>query len=261
MKHYNYNFKSHTGCFVMCFNVSIHRLPDYLETRFDAKFVDPEAFNRFYHVSAFKVPTYPVIANEHTEQIQFFSWGLIPFWVKDEASANKIRFNTFNAKSETIFEKPSFRGAIAKKRCLVLVDGFFEWHEAKGKKFPYFIKLKSNDSFALAGIWDAWENKNTGEVRKTFSIITTEANPLMAKIHNTKKRMPVILRTKDEERWLKTELETDEIKSLMVPYDQSDMEVYSVSKLISQRGANTNVPEILDKVEYDEIRSEQTTLF
>jgi len=83
----------------------------------------------------------------------------------------------------------------------------------------------------------------------------------MANIHNTKKRMPVILKAKDEQSWLKPDLAADEIRSLMVPYDQSDMEVYTVSKLISQRGANTNVPEILEKVEYDEITSEQTTLF
>jgi len=80
------------------------------------------------------------------------------------------------------------------KRCLVLADGFYEWREEGGKKYPYYISLTSNDAFALAGIWDKWLNSRTGEMKETFSIITTRANPLLERIHNTRKRMPVILR-------------------------------------------------------------------
>jgi putative SOS response-associated peptidase YedK len=127
---------------------------EYLEGRFNAKFIDPESFEPIYHSSAFSTPNHPVITDSDPEIIQTFSWGLIPSWVKDEEKAKKIAFNTFNARAETIFEKPSFRSSIKKRRCLILVDGFFEWQEVKGKKYPYYIKMSDSEAFALAGIWD-----------------------------------------------------------------------------------------------------------
>jgi len=245
----------------MCFNVSIAEMTGYLEQRFDARFMDPNIYQPIYHVSAFSTPMYPVISAEEPEKIQYYRWGLIPFWVKDEATAHKIRFRTFNAKAETIHEKPSFRTAVKDKRCLVLVDGFYEWREVAGIKFPYHIKLVNEKAFALAGIWDMWENKKTGEKIRSFSIITTDANELLAKIHNTKKRMPVILRPEDEKRWLGAGLDNSEIDSFLKPYKSSEMEGYPVSKLISQKGAHTNVPEIKKKVEYEELKQTQTTFF
>jgi putative SOS response-associated peptidase YedK len=234
---------------------------DYLEMRFQATFENPELFKPIYHVSAFSTPYFPIISNEKPDKIQLFQWGLIPFWVKDEKTANKLRFQTFNAKSETIFEKPSFRTSIKSKRCLVLVNGFFEWQEVKGKKYPYHIKLKSEAVFALAGIWDTWENKQTGEKKNTFSIITTAANPLLEKVHNTKKRMPVILHTTDEMKWLNAELDADEIKALMGQYDSEDMEAYTVSKVITSKGQASNVADAVKKFEYDELKYEQKSLF
>lgn len=245
----------------MCFNISITKMTDYLETRFNAKFIDPETFEPVYHSSAFKTPHLPIISNEAPDKIQFFQWGLIPFWVKNQDQARKISFNTFNAKSETIFEKPSFRSSIKDKRCLVLVDGFFEWKHLKGDKFPHYIKLASSEAFALAGIWDTWENKQTGEQKNTFSIITTSANKLLEKIHNTKKRMPVILKREDESKWLEPDLSPEQIKAMLVPYDDKELEAYSVSKLITTKGQNTNIPEILEKHEYDELKQKQTHLF
>ena len=109
----------------------------------------------------------------------------MPFWTKDEVAAERIRTQTLNARAETIHQKPSFRASIMTKRCLVLVDGFYEWREEGKKKYPYYISLASNDAFALAGIWDRWLNNSTGEVKDTFSIITTRANPLLERIHNT----------------------------------------------------------------------------
>ena len=245
----------------MCFNVSITKMTDHLETRFKAEFEDPSDFKPIYHSSAFSTPYHPVITNEAPNKIQFFQWGLIPFWVRDEAQAKKIRFNTFNAKSETIFEKPSFKSSIKNKRCLVLVDGFFEWHEFKGKKYPYFIRMSTSEAFALAGIWESWKNKETGEQKNTFSIITTEANPLLAKIHNTKKRMPVILKVDDETRWLDDELEAEEIKSILIPFDEKYLEAFTVSKLITSRSQDTNVPEAQIETEYEELKTKQTKLF
>jgi putative SOS response-associated peptidase YedK len=238
----------------MCFNISQIKALEYLESRFDAVFVKPELYKPIYHTSAFTIPSFPVIIDENISEIHLFQWGLIPFWVKDEANANKIRLKTFNAKAETIFEKPSFRSSIISKRCLVIVDGFYEWRHEGGKKYPYYISRADTEAFAMAGIWESWENKSTGEILRTFSIITTEANPLLAKIHNTKKRMPVILKQDDEGKWLGTELNTDEIKSLLKPYDKDDLEAHPVSKLITAKGKNKNVPEVMDKFDYPELK-------
>ncbi len=234
----------------MCFNVSLTKFTEYLEKRFRAKLNEP--FKPIFHAAAFSLPYLPVITNADKNIISFFQWGLIPFWAKNMGTAKKIQTGTFNAKSETIFEKPSFKQSIKEKRCLVLADGFYEWHEYNGKKYPFYIKLKSNEAFALAGIWDTWTDNETGDKKNTFSIITTSANPLIEKIHNTKKRMPVILKEEDESRWL-SEIGDTEIKSLFYSYDDEKLFAYPVSKLITQRGINTDIPQAIEKFEYKDL--------
>ncbi|MFC1970723.1 SOS response-associated peptidase [Chloroflexota bacterium] len=234
----------------MCYNISIITKMDDLEKRFGARFTQPDLYKPLYHVSGFSAPFLPVIPNEDIHAIELFQWGLVPFWTRDKRSANIIRFRTLNARAETVFEKPSFRHSIIKKRCLVLVDGFYEWHEDNNKKYPYYIRLSNHDAFALAGIWENWVNEVNGETRNTFSIITTRANSLMERIHNTRKRMPVILRHEDEQRWLASETDTEQIASLLSPYDDREMDAYTVSPLISRRGENTNIPEVMQNRRY-----------
>ncbi|MEE9150657.1 MAG: SOS response-associated peptidase [Thermoplasmata archaeon] len=245
----------------MCFDISYAQKSDRIEERFDAKFEEPELYQLAYHVSAFSIPDVPVITNEKINTIQFLKWGLIPFWVKDDETAKKIRMKTFNARVETLFEKPSFRQSIKNKRCLVIADGFFEWREVKGKNYPYYIRMADESAFALAGIWDIWHNKKTDEKYNTFSVITTKANPLLSKIHNKKKRMPAILRRDDEMSWLSKDLGREKISSMLKPIDDSLLEAYTVSKLISYRKGNTNVPEVMEKFEYDELKFQQASLF
>ena len=237
----------------MCYNISIITKMDDLEKRFGARFTQPDLYKPFYHASGFSAPFLPVIPNEDIRAIELFQWGLVPFWTKDERSANTIRSRTLNARAETVFEKPSFRHSILKKRCLVLVDGFYEWHEENNKKYPYYIRLRNHNAFALAGIWDSWFNGVTGETRRTFSIITTRANSLMERIHNTRKRMPVILRREDEQRWLTSEMAAKTIASLLRPYDGNEMDAYTVSPLIARRGQNTNTPEVMQSSKYKEL--------
>jgi putative SOS response-associated peptidase YedK len=166
-----------------------------------------------------------------------------------------IRTRTFNARSETVRTKPAFRLSIKSKRCLVPVDGFFEWRDFEKKKYPYFIRLKGQSPFALAGIWDSWKDQATGEVVETFSILTTQANPMMEKIHNTKKRMPVILRKEDEQRYLDPGATSEEIDSMLNPYDENLMEAYTVSRsvLTDKQGVDSSEvirfhydPELID---------------
>ena len=245
----------------MCFNASISKDIDYIEKRFDAEFEEPDMFEPIYHVSAFSAPYFPVISNERVEKIRLFQWGLVPYWTKDERYADEIRFKTGNARAETIHEKPSFRQPIRNRRCLVLADGFYEWREVRGRKYPYYIRLKDRGAFAFAGIWDRWQDREAGRERNTFSIITTRANPLLKKIHNTKKRMPVMLPKENEKRWLMEGLERDDIDSMLIPYDDRYMEAYSVSKLITAKGAENNVPGVMKRFQYRELESEQARLF
>lgn len=245
----------------MCFNYSINKKPEYLEERFDAEFEESDKFDRVYQVSAFSDVDLPVITNKKPDKISFFKWGLIPHWVKDMEEAKDISSKTKNARGESIFEKPAFRAAAAKRRCLILADGFFEWREIGGRKFPYYIKLKNDDAFAFAGIWGRWEDKAENKYIYSYSLITTEANPMLAEIHNTKKRMPVILTKENEKRWLEVGGNLEEAIDILVPYDEKKMEAYTISKLITDTNFQINSPEVLEPHHYPELGMKQEKLF
>lgn len=186
----------------MCYHATQTKTVMQLENRFKARFSNPDEYYPAIY-NGFQHPKTPVITNADATSIQMYNWGLIPFWAKD----NSIRKNTLNARFETLNEKASFRSSL-NNRCLVLSDGFYEWEwlDPKGKqKQKYLITLPNEEAFAFAGLWNDWVDKSTGEIVKTYTIITTEANELMAKIHNTKKRMPFILAPELEEAWLQGE--------------------------------------------------------
>ena len=183
----------------MCFFMQQSKSATELQNRFHAEFINPHL-----HVSGnyngFQHPLTPVITNQDIHTIELYRWGLIPHWAKDDS----IKKNTLNARSETISEKPAFRSCIH-QRCLVLVDGFFEWQwlDEKGRqKQKYLIALPKREAFALAGLWNQWLNKITGETENTYTILTMEANELLSKIHNSKKRMPMVLSPENEKQWL-----------------------------------------------------------
>ena len=194
----------------MCFHSKQSKTATQLQNRFKAKLERPELFNENAIYNGFTYPHTPVITNENTGLIKELYWGLIPVWSKDDA----IKAYTLNARIETIKEKPSFKGAI-KNRCLIISDGFFEWQwlDKKGtKKQKYLLTQKDSEAFAFAGLYSNWVDKLTGEVRNTYTIVTTEANPLMAEIHNNKKRMPIALTPQREQDWL-SGLEIDDFKN------------------------------------------------
>ena len=183
----------------MCFHSKQTKSAQELEHRFDAKFEKAENYVPSIY-NGFTFPQTPVITNKDKNKIQLFNWGLIPHWAKDDS----IRKNTLNARSETIHEKPSFR-QVVNNRCLVLSDGFFEWQwlDEKGKKKQkYEITLPSNELFAFAGLWSEWVDKTTGELINSYAILTTEANETMSRIHNSKKRRPMILSRDNERGWI-----------------------------------------------------------
>jgi putative SOS response-associated peptidase YedK len=132
---------------------------------------------------------------EGKRELVLFRWGLVPFWAKDPAIGNRM----INARAETIAEKPSFRAAYKRRRCLVLADGFYEWHTEGGEKTPYFITSANDEPFAIAGLWESWRDKETDVSLQTATLITTAADEFMAKLHH---RMPVVLDVSAAESWL-----------------------------------------------------------
>jgi putative SOS response-associated peptidase YedK len=133
-------------------------------------------------------------ADEQRELVKL-RWGLVPFWAKDPSIGNRM----INARAETVAEKPSYRNAYKHRRCLVLADGFYEWRRQGDVKTPYYISLASGGPFALAGLWENWTDKESGESLQTTTLITAEANDFMASLHH---RMPVILEAATATDWL-----------------------------------------------------------
>ena len=128
-------------------------------------------------------------------ELAMLRWGLVPFWAKDPSIGNRM----INARAETVAEKPSYRNAYKHRRCIVLADGFYEWRKQGDTKTPYFISLASDQPFALAGLWEDWTDKDSGESLQTTTLITTDANDFMARLHH---RMPVILEAATATEWL-----------------------------------------------------------
>jgi putative SOS response-associated peptidase YedK len=242
----------------MCFHKSNTKSKEELEKRFKAAF-DDFSHVPVFHDNGFDHGRSAVITMENPHQFKGLSWGLVPHWAKDRSAAMGLRLKTLNAKSETALELPSFKKPMLSSRCLVVADGFFEWMDYKGKKYPHYISLKGRTAFAMAGISDIWVDKGTGELLETFSILTCEANPLMGRIHNLKKRMPVILNKAHEQSWLDPGLSENDIKSFLKPYDEKLMEAYTVSKLVNDKEGN--LIEVLEPYSYQELSYVQGTLF
>ena len=135
------------------------------------------------------------VAEQGARELVMLRWGLVPFWAKDPSIGNRM----INARAETVAEKPSYRNAYKHRRCIVLADGFYEWQKQADGKTPFFISLASGEPFALAGLWENWTDKETGESLQTTTLITTDANDFMAPLHH---RMPVILEAQSATDWL-----------------------------------------------------------
>lgn len=235
----------------MCFHYSMTKEKAEIEIQLQVTWDDE--WEPVYHANGFSFPVMPVITLESPRQVQMFHWGLIPHWVKSMDDANKLRAQTLNARSETVFEKPSFRSSIMRNRCLVIADGFFEWMDFQKKKYPHHIYLPGHRICCFAGIYAGWADKETGEFIHSFSILTTEANPMMARIHNLKQRMPVIVPPEGYARWLDPALEADDIRRFFHPYPEDDMAFHTISKRISSRTENSNTPDVIQPVEYPEL--------
>ncbi|MEO1393784.1 MAG: SOS response-associated peptidase [Cyanobacteria bacterium J06634_5] len=173
-------------------------------------------------------------------EYRLFKWGLVPSWSKDPTIGNRM----FNARAETVAEKPSFRAPFKRRRCLILADGFYEWRREGKQKQPYYIQVTQQDKpslFGFAGLWEKWEGSE-GSYLETCTILTTEPNELMSPIHN---RMPVIIHPDDYDLWLDSALQDGQhLQHLLRPYDAEEMQRYPVSKTVNN--ARNETPECIE---------------
>lgn len=158
-------------------------------------------------------------------------WGLVPSWVKTEQEAVSLADSTLNARGETIFDKPSFAHSARQSRCIIPVNGFFEWQHIGDRKQPFYISLKDQEIFSLAGLYSEWNDSTSMTLCSTFSIITVEANPLLSVIHNSKQRMPLILEKENEREWLSHSTATERVKEMLTTYPDTTMQAWQVSPL------------------------------
>jgi putative SOS response-associated peptidase YedK len=153
-------------------------------------------------------------------------WGLIPYWAKD----SKVAYSTINAKAETLTTSPVFREAFKYRRCLIPLEGFYEWQTVDKKtRQPFAVALRDGSLFALAGLWDAWRDRKTGQVLLSYTVITTDPNELLEPFHN---RMPVIVRPDDYERWIAPAEPSRLPVDLLRPYPDELMSAWKVGQAV-----------------------------
>lgn len=209
----------------MCGRFSLATDQKTLAETFTA-FEIPEELGPRYNIA----PSQPVavVANNGQNKVEFFQWGLIPSWAKDPQIGNRM----INARAETLAEKPSFKTAYKRRRCLVLADGFYEWRKepTSKAKTPMYIRLVSGEPFAFAGLWESWHGAEDSTIL-SCTIITTTPNEFMAEIHN---RMPVILPPNAYAAWLDpAERNPDQLQGLLKPYPAKQMTAYPVSRIVN----------------------------
>lgn len=240
----------------MCYHKQDTATMEQLLVRYE-NILDTVPFSPTYYENGFDFKSSPVITAHKPQAFQLMQWGLIPRWTKSAADAAQIRMRTLNGISEEIFEKAAFMDAAkGGMRCLIPCTGFFEWRWFKGGKikYPYFIRHRQETIFSLAGLWSSWTDKSTGEMRETYTVLTTRANPLLEKIHNSKKRMPVVLARALEKDWLNPNLTDDAVLKLCEPINDDALEAYTISKMITDRKVDDkDVPQVCRKFEYPEL--------
>ncbi|GGH73900.1 SOS response-associated peptidase [Phaeocystidibacter marisrubri] len=207
-----------------------------VEKRFNAEVLAPEKWT--FNTNVGPGSNAPVITNHNPESVQRFQFGFTPHWSKKPMYVFNARsegdFNSDNNPNyrgaKGIIHKPMFQNSIRDKRCLVLADAFVEGPEVEKLNKPYLVYLRERRPFAFAGVWDEWVNTETGEILRSFAILTTVANSLMQKIGHH--RSPVILEPDAELDWLSRDLPLSEVTSLLEPYDAALMNAYPINKAI-----------------------------
>jgi putative SOS response-associated peptidase YedK len=172
----------------------------------------------------------PVVRDAETgRQLVLMKWGLVPAWAAEPGIGNRL----LNARCETVADKPAYRAAYRKRRCLLPADGFYEWKTVQGRKQPFLFRLRDGDLFALAGLWESWHTPD-GATLETCTVLTTAANELIRPLHD---RMPVVIRAEDHRAWLHPEEQPpDSDRRLFTPFPADAMEAAAVNPWVNRAG-------------------------
>lgn len=208
----------------MCGRYTIHSSFQVIADLFEVE-SGPALVPRYNVAPTQDVPVVRLDQEQHRELVMM-RWGLVPYWAKDPKIGNSL----INARSESVSEKPAFRNAFQRRRCLVVADGFFEWKKTGASKQPYWIHLKSGEPFALAGLWEYWKAEDGSKAITSCTIVTTAANEFLYDLHD---RMPVILPKESHSAWLDPQNDEPDLKSLLKPYDGSLMAADPVSSVVN----------------------------
>lgn len=206
-----------------------------------------ENYKPQYHVAGFSHPEMPVMLMEERDKVQPVVWGFIPENAgPDRATEFQNSAYSLNAKAETIFSQGLYKQAAKHRRCLVFVDGFYEWkHETiagKLRKVPHYIQMPDHKPFAIGGLYSNWEDRSEGEIVRTHNVLTTPANELMTTIHNSKKRMPFIVQEKDWELWLDEGASEKDVRAIIKKFPEGILDAHEVNLKLG-KGIETDVPE------------------
>lgn len=221
----------------MCGRYDIHSDIKIVETRFGVIYTDEPLAP---HYNAAPSQYLPVIRSDAPAHLSRAQWGFLPHWKKPDTALRAM----INARAETIEQKPLFRAAFKKSRCLIPADAFYEWRRCGSRKIPYRIGLKTDEPFAFAGIWDTYTDA-LGISTPTFAILTTSSNALLTTIHD---RMPVILHQEDEHDWLNPLLALEDAKQMLIPYPAERMQAYEISTRINV--PTYNLPNVIEPIKY-----------
>lgn len=224
----------------MCGRFTLTRATDEVAQRFGA---DAGQFRLPLQYNIAPTQIVAAVRQNGARTLEAFQWGLIPFWARDPQIGSRL----INARAETLAEKPAFKHALTRRRCLIPSDGFYEWKKEGRSRQPVYIRRRDGALFAFAGLWETWESPE-GEVRRTCVIITVEPNALLAGIHN---RMPAILTPENESVWLDPDEKSPaRLLSCLTPYSAEEMEYYPVSRLVNSPANDS--PECLRPLDADE---------
>ena len=212
----------------MCGRSSLTKSEKELEARFKATFYseDLEKYNPLPNYNVAPTHIMPIITNQDPSHFLPLRWGLIPFWSKDI----KVGYKLINARIETVFQKPAFKYAVEKRRCLVPMDGYYEWKKEGTKKTPYRITTTDQEIFSVAGLWENWKSPD-GQLIQSFTVLTQPPSSSIAHIHD---RMPAILSKEQEQDWLDMNIAPAQVMTIINPYDDSRLKAYPVSNRIGK---------------------------
>ena len=235
----------------MCFDISSTKIKQLFEKNRGATFIENFNYEPYYHSTGFLYPKVSIIKTGELQIIQPSTWGLIPDWGHNNISNFRKKYNTLNAKSETLLNSAMYKDNALENRCIILVDGFFEPHKSFDVTIPNYCYMPSikfedgRDIFAFAGIFNEFNGHTS------CSIITTEANAFFSEIHNIKKRMPLVLNENLVGEWLDSNISKNQISSVLKEgFTKKEFKAHSVSKSLYSKSINTNTSKIIEEVSY-----------